>query len=143
MKACKFCQMPEGAPGGRTGVIHINRDGLCGPCATLLDKVKYQPEKVDEATLSQFLANCEWNFKHGLFVPVSQRKALRDAQNKVWRCKSCGRSEADGILVANGYKNYCACCAEDIRCGRVMPLRSNRKTRSDKGRPRPKNVKNA
>lgn len=136
MLKCKFCQTPEGAPGGRTGVIHINRDKLCGPCATLLDKVKYQPEKVDEETMEQFKANCERNFKHGLFVPVVQRRELRAGITKEWRCKTCGRSEAENAIVAKGYTNYCTACADEIRIHRNMPPRSVRKTRSDKGRKR-------
>lgn len=112
MKTCKFCQMPEGAPGGRTGVLHINRDGLCGPCATLLDKVKYQPDKLDKETMEQFEANCRWNLAHGLFVPVAQRRSLRDT---TWRCKACGRPEGNEVVRANGYTNYCVVCAETIR----------------------------
>lgn len=130
---CKFCQMPEGARGGRTGVIHINRDKLCGPCATLLDKIKYQPEKVDEETMEQFKANCEWNFKHGLFVPVAQRRELRAGYVAQWRCKTCNRTEADNAIRDKSYVNYCVACAEDIRLSRCMPPRSMRKVRSDKG----------
>lgn len=133
-KHCKFCQMPDGAPGGRGGVLHINRDNLCGPCATLLDKVKYQPEKVDKRTMEQFVANCEWNFRHGLFVPVAQRRALRAARNTTWRCKACNRSEAEHAIRAKGYTNYCTACADEIRIHRNMPPRGTRKTRSDKVR---------
>lgn len=132
MRACKFCQTPEGAPGGRTGVIHINRDDLCGPCATLLDKIKYQPEKVDKKTMEQFVANCEWNLAHGLFVPIVQRRQLRAKSSALWRCKTCGRPEGDGVLVDKSYKNYCQACAEDIRIARIMPPRSARKVRKDK-----------
>lgn len=130
MITCKFCQTPEGAPGGRTGVIHINRDKLCGPCATLLDKIKYQPEKVDEETMEQFKANCEWNLKHGLFVPVVQRRELRAGQG--WTCRCCGRPSSAAVLPDKHYKNYCVVCAEDIRHNRNMPLKSMRKTRKDK-----------
>lgn len=135
MKVCKFCRMQEGAPGGRDGKLHINRDNLCGPCATLLDKIKYQPEKVDAETREQFVANCEWNFKHDYFVPVAQRRELRAKQ--VWTCKRCGR-QRQGELVKpdKSYKNYCEACAEDIRLCRNMPLKCNRKTRSDKGKKR-------
>lgn len=134
MKTCKFCQMPEGAPGGRTGVIHINRDGLCGPCATLLDKIKYQPDKVPPDEMEQFVANCEWNFGHGLFVPIEQRRALR--ANAVWKCKACGRREDKNVKQDKSYINYCEACAEDIRKARELPISSTRKTRSDKGKRR-------
>lgn len=123
---CKFCQMPEGAPsvgpGRRKGTIHINREGLCGPCATLLNKVKYQPEKVDKETMEQFVANCAWNLEHGYFVPVAQRRRLR--AGLPWTCKGCKRAEdlSVGLTRDKHYTNYCVVCADEIRRERVRAL---------------------
>ena len=134
MNKCKFCQLPEGAPGRSGKPVHINRDSLCGPCYTLLEKVKYQPDKIDAATMEQFVANCEWNFNHGLFVPLAQRKEWRSKQ--VWHCNKCGRQCTADVRPDKTYKNYCECCAEDIRYNRNMPLNGTRKARKDKGQSR-------
>lgn len=127
--ACKFCLSVEGSV-GRTGrLVHINRDGLCGPCATLLDKVKYQPERVSVDDMEWFDRQCLLNHKRGLFVPVAQRKVLRVTHPAPWHCKRCGTGRI-GDQDFN-YKNYCVKCADEIRHNRVMPPKSARKRRSD------------
>ena len=131
--SCKFCQRNEG-DFGRTGTkkpVHINRDMLCGPCATLLDKVKYQPDKVDKQDTEWFERQCRYNFEHGYFVPVAQRKQLRATVKQKWSCKRCNTTNEANRDVS--YTNYCVSCADDIRRNRVMPNRQERKTRSDKG----------
>lgn len=129
--SCKFCQSVEGSV-GRTGrLVHINRDGLCGPCATLLDKVKYQPERVSVDDMEWFDKQCLLNHKRGLFVPVAQRKILRVSHPPKWHCKRCHTpNEANRDF---NYTNYCVMCADEIRRNRVMPAKAERKRRSDYG----------
>lgn len=127
--ACKFCQSMNGSV-GRTGkLVHINRDGLCGPCATLLDKVKYQPEKVSVDDKEWFDRKCLLNHKLGLFVPVAQRRVLRLTHPPKWHCKKCGTGHVTDQDF--NYKNYCVSCADAIRRNRIMPPKTNRKRRSD------------
>ena len=115
---CKFCTCTD---------KHINRDGLCGPCATLLNKVRLQPEKVD---MDAFLVHCKKNYMMGLFVPVAQRHLFKAK----WACKKCGTCKE--IDQDPHYKNYCVACSDSIRHNREMPLKSKRKERSDKGKSR-------
>ena len=117
--ACKFCGCTD---------KHINRDNLCGPCATLLDKVKYQPDKLSTEQFDEFLRRCKLNHAHGRFVPVAQRKLFKVK----WHCKRCGSLRK--IDQDHNYINYCIACAEYIRTNREMPPRAVRKTRSDKKR---------
>lgn len=136
--ACKFCQSIEGSVGRSGKLVHINRDTLCGPCATLLDKVKYQPDKVNAEDKDFFDKQCLLNHQRGLFVPVAQRKVLRVAHPPKWHCKKCGT----GCVIDQdfNYKNYCIKCADEIRHNRKMPPKAARKTRSDKrGNHRPSN----
>lgn len=129
--ACKFCQSVEGSVGRTSRLVHINRDGLCGPCATLLDKVKYQPDKVGVDDKEWFDKQCELNHKRGLFVPVAQRRVLKATQPLGWHCKDCGTQHiADRDF---NYTNYCVACADKKRRGRDMPVYTNRKPRSDYG----------
>ena len=114
--ACKFCGCTD---------KHINRDTLCGPCATLLDKVKYQPDKVN---FDDFLRRCKLNYETGRFVPIAQRKLFKAK----WCCKRCGTLKE--IDQDTNYKNYCVACADYIRNNRNMPPKATRKTRSDKRR---------
>lgn len=128
MSACKFCGVAEGTPDRRGDSAHINRDGLCAACYYVLERVKYQPDKLSEDDWAWFVDMCAWNYKHGMFVPVKQRKELR--ANEPWRCASCGQS--DTLYQDDHYKRYCTTCAKEARRGRVMP--EQRKERSDKGK---------
>lgn len=129
--ACKFCQIVEGGV-GRTGrLAHINRDGLCGPCATLLDKVKYQPDKLSVVDKEWFDKQCLLNHQRGLFVPVAQRRVLKVTHRAAWRCKRCGSGHVTDQDF--NYVNYCVRCADEIRRNRKMPAKTDRKQRRDKG----------
>lgn len=77
MKTCKFCGLPEGAPGRNGKPVHINRDSLCAPCYRVLEKAKYQSDKLSDKEREWFDWMCEFNIKHGMFVPVAQRRMLR------------------------------------------------------------------
>lgn len=113
MKSCKFCTM---------SLVHINRDGLCAKCATLINKVKYTPDKVLPEERHWFDEQCKYNYKLGRFVPTPQRRVLKygfDPVQDGWHCRCCGRPKSETVQPANGWKNYCMQCAEDIRKGRV------------------------
>lgn len=113
-------------PGGK--VLHINRDNLCGPCATLLRKVLYEPAKLLPEDWDWFNKQCEHNKATGKFIPVAQRRS------KEWSCKKCGKT---GITNQdNYYIQHCIECADTIRHSRSMPDKSKRKERSDKGKTR-------
>lgn len=130
MSSCKFCGIAEGAPDRKGKPAHINRDGLCAPCYYVLERVKYQPDKLDAEQHAWFNDICRFNMQHGMFVPVAQRRLLQYLKPKeAWRCKKCGQTlEA---LRDESYSNYCTVCAETIRKSRAMPKVRN--TRSDKG----------
>ena len=128
MSSCKFCGIPEGMPDWRGDAAHINRDGLCAACNYVLQRVKYQPDKVTHEDQLWFDAMCELNFKRGMFVPVAQRRMLKAAQG--WSCKCGGTKEAH--RRDSRYTNYCMSCATDIRRTRALPKGPMRKTRCDK-----------
>ena len=72
---------------------------------------------------------CEFNIKHGMFVPVAMRRKLAHLKPApAWSCKKCGTTKAGNQDKV--YKNYCVSCADDIRLSRKLP--AYRKTRSDK-----------
>lgn len=127
MKTCKFCGIHEGAPDRRGDAAHINRDNLCAPCNYVLERVKRQPERLSVEDWDWFNGMCEFNIKHGMFVPVAQRRALKHL--KPWQCKQCGT--LNDTNRDPHYTNYCVACATDIRCRRDMPV--HRRPRSDKG----------
>lgn len=127
MNTCKFCAIEEGSIGRSGKAVHINRDNLCGPCATLLDKVKYQPDTLTTETFDYFLRQCKMNQETGRFIPVAQRKLFKVK----WHCRKCGTTRE--IDKDPSYSNHCITCAGIVRTEREMPPRSNRKTRSDKG----------
>lgn len=120
MKACKFCGITE-------ETTHINRDSLCARCYRVLEKVRQGRSTQEE--LEWHNEMCEFNTKHGMFVPVAMRRKLAHLKPApVWSCKKCGTN-----MTSNrdkGYKNYCVSCADDIRLNRKLP--TYRKTRSDK-----------
>lgn len=111
MKKCKFCGLPEGAPGRNGKSVHINRDNLCAPCYRVLEKVKYNVGALTDQELEWFEWMCKINIKSGMFVPVAQRRRLRAAQK--WTCKRCGCS--DLLWRDDNYTNYCKDCASDAR----------------------------
>lgn len=131
---CKFCQIEEEAIGRTNKPVHINRDRLCGPCYTLLEKVKRQPNKVTLEEWTWFNNVCKLNIMTGAFVPVAQRRELRKTIEVPWRCKRC--SDAHILDRDNSYINYCVKCADEIRRGRDMHKNNTgrRNTRSDKKR---------
>jgi len=120
--SCKFCGATEGSIGRRGNAIHINRDTLCGPCYTLLEKVKRQPDKVAADEMVWFETACKQNITLGMFVPIVQRRQAP------WSCKRCGKQTNRD----EHYTNNCVSCAEEIRHNRLMPPKSQRKVRSDK-----------
>lgn len=129
---CKFCGVGDGFIGRTNKPVHINRDYLCGPCYTLLEKVKRQPEKIRPDEWLWFSTVCKENMQSGAFVPIAQRRELRNTVKIQWRCKKCG---CTGVLDRdNNYTNYCVKCADEIRRGRDMHRNNTgrRKTRSDK-----------
>lgn len=124
-KQCKFCGIFEGAPDRNGKAAHINRDNLCAPCYYVLERVKRQPEALDAEAHAWFNEMCEFNIKHGMFVPVAQRRTLKHLVP--WQCKCCGTK---AVLTRDpSYIHYCVQCADKIRRGRVMP--KTRKTRKD------------
>lgn len=123
--SCKFCGILEGATGRSGKVTHINRDGLCGPCATLLNKLSYQPDKLSMDEWNWFNDRCEKNRKLGMFIPV----AFRGSTKIAWSCRKCGKKNNQDFY----YTNYCTECADEKRHNRCMPPKSKRKQRSDKG----------
>lgn len=130
MSSCKFCGVAEGAHDRNGKLAHINRDKLCAPCYYVLERVKRQPEKLSADTLDWFVAMCEFNIKHGMFVPVAQRRRLQHLKPKqAWRCKRCG--EANDAMRDGAYVNYCQTCAYTIRVERDMPVFRHR--RNDNG----------
>lgn len=122
MKKCKFCGITE-------ETTHINRDSLCARCYRVLEKVRQGRSTQEEKEWHDEM--CEFNIKHGMFVPVAMRRKLAHLKPVVaWSCKKCGST-----VVGNqdtGYVNYCVACADEIRRNRNMP--THRKTRSDKGK---------
>lgn len=122
MKKCKFCGITE-------ETTHINRDSLCARCYRVLEKVRQGRSTQEEKEWHDEM--CEFNIKHGMFVPVAMRRKLAHLKPAAaWSCKKCGST-----VVGNqdtGYVNYCVACADEIRRNRNMP--AHRKTRSDKGK---------
>lgn len=122
MKKCKFCGITE-------ETTHINRDSLCARCYRVLEKVRQGRSTQEEKEWHDEM--CEFNIKHGMFVPVVMRRKLAHLKPAAaWSCKKCGST-----VVGNqdtGYVNYCVACADEIRRNRNMP--AHRKTRSDKGK---------
>lgn len=133
MRSCKFCGIAEGGLDRRGKPAHINRDNLCAPCYYVLEHVKYQPEKLDAGTMDWFVAMCEFNMKHGMFVPIKQRKELAHLKPVSWACRRCGTNRITNQDFA--YKNYCVVCAEEMRAERMerQKPRSAFKRRSDLG----------
>ena len=120
MKACKFCGITE-------ETMHINRDSLCARCYRVLEKVRQGRSTQEE--LEWHNKMCEFNIKHGMFVPVAMRRKLAHLKPiPTWSCRKCGTTKAGN--QDKGYKNYCVSCADDIRLNRKLP--AYRKTRSDK-----------
>lgn len=103
MKTCKFCGCHIG---------HINRDGLCAKCATVINKACYAPEKLDAETLAQFKANCEWNLRHGMYVPSRYRPRTTPPKGC---CKKCGVRLTVFNTPTKGYVQHCIDCAHKIR----------------------------
>ena len=124
-KQCKFCGIFEGVPDRNGKAAHINRDNLCAPCYYVLERIKYQPEVLDAEAHAWFNEMCEFNMKHGMFVPVAQRRAL--SHLRPWQCKCC--SSKNILARDTSYINYCTQCAGNIRRSREMP--KTRKTRKD------------
>lgn len=122
MKKCKFCGITE-------ETTHINRDSLCARCYRVLEKVRQGRSTQEEKEWHDEM--CEFNIKHGMFVPVAMRRKLAHLKPAaVWSCKKCGSTVAGN--QDTGYVNYCVACADEIRRNRNMP--AHRKTRSDKGK---------
>lgn len=122
MKKCKFCGITE-------ETTHINRDSLCARCYRVLEKVRQGRSTQEEKEWHDEM--CEFNIKHGMFVPVAMRRKLAHLKPAaVWSCKKCGSTIAGN--QDTGYVNYCVACADEIRRNRNMP--AHRKTRSDKGK---------
>lgn len=122
MKKCKFCGITE-------ETTHINRDSLCARCYRVLEKVRQGRSTQEEKEWHDEM--CEFNIKHGMFVPVAMRRKLAHLKPAaVWSCKRCGSTVAGN--QDTGYVNYCVACADEIRRNRNMP--AHRKTRSDKGK---------
>ena len=120
MKACKFCGITE-------ETTHINRDSLCARCYRVLEKVRQGRSTPGE--LEWHNEMCEFNIKHGMFVPVAMRRKLAHLKPAPpWSCRKCGTTKVGN--QDKGYKNYCVSCADDIRLSRKLP--AYRKTRSDK-----------
>ena len=126
MKVCKFCGLTE-------ATHHINRDNMCARCYRITEKAKKNLLTREEQLW--FEEMCRFNFKHGMFVPVKQRRELREAAP--WRCKKCGTTEIR--CRDESYTNYCTTCTYIIRHSRLMP--AVRKIRSDKGCKRGKRKK--
>lgn len=132
-KSCKFCGIAEGNTDRRGKPAHINRDKLCAPCNYILERVKYQPDKLDAGTMDWFVAMCEFNMKHGMFVPIKQRRELAHLKPVNWTCRRCGTNRITDQDFA--YRNYCVVCAEAMRAERMerQKQRSAFKRRSDTG----------
>ena len=125
---CKFCKAAEGSIGRTNKPVHINRDQLCGPCASLFDKLRYTPDKIAPAELSWFKKVVVYNKETGAYVP---RRFQDEPQRESWRCAGCGQR----IQRDQHYVNYCVFCAAAIRSNRRMPSSDKRKKRSDTGKP--------
>ena len=108
MKECKFCKAAEGVPGPRGKSIHINRDGLCGPCYTLITKMSLQPEKVHADERRWCGEICRYNALHGGYVPRQNMKGP-----KVWTCSKCGDTDEDN--KDHNYTSMCHACAKATR----------------------------
>ena len=122
MQTCKFCGITE-------ETTHINRDSLCARCYRVLEKVRQGRSTQEE--LEWHSEMCEFNIKHGMFVPVAMRRKLAHMKPQAaWSCKKCGTTIAGN--QDTGYVNYCVECADEIRRNRNMPAK--RKVRSDKGK---------
>lgn len=129
MGICKFCGVEEDALDRRGASAHINRDGLCNACYQLLRAVRERPADVHLDDMQWFDSTCRSNMMNGRFVPVAQRRVLRETTP--WRCKACGTQRV--ALRDSTYKNYCIDCATKIRRSRQMPPKEDRKSRQDKG----------
>ena len=132
-KSCKFCGVADGCTDRRGKPAHINRDGLCAPCNYILERVKYQPDKLTADALDWFVAMCEFNMKHGMFVPIKQRRELAHLKPVNWACRRCGTNKITNRDLT--YVNYCVMCADDMRAERMerQKPRSAFKRRSDAG----------
>lgn len=128
MSSCKFCGISDGLPDWRGDAAHINRDKLCAACNYVIQRVKYQPDRLSHDDKLWFDAMCELNFKRGMFVPTAQRRILKSQQT--WACKRCGIK--DMRKQDEHYINYCMSCAYELRSSRTLPRGAMRKTRSDK-----------
>ena len=124
MNKCKFCGITE-------ETTHINRDSLCARCYRILEKVRQGRSTQEE--LEWHNEMCEFNIKHGMFVPVAMRRKLVKPP-VAWSCKKCGKTNITDRDF--NYTNYCAACADEIRRSRDIPAGANRKKRSDANKKR-------
>ena len=84
MNKCKFCGITE-------ETTHINRDSLCARCYRILEKVRQGRSTQEETEWHDEM--CEFNIKHGMFVPVAMRRKLAHLKpTPQWSCKKCGKT---------------------------------------------------
>lgn len=104
MAICKLCHASDDAN------HHINKEGFCGPCYTLLNYMRYDIGSTSEEQRRRFFAYLEYNAQHNGYIPL-QFRSKYPKRKKAWSCAKCGRLDNKDTV----YTSMCYPCADLVR----------------------------